>query len=107
MAEKPAPLDVGVPFPWPVHGQGHSVGKVLVDDLVAGHAGGVDVFQLEDDPARLALGQPIVKTKQGGPQPPLQQHLPAHRSVPSLAHRGARRSTLAAPATAGQDPRHG
>ena len=65
-----------VPAPGPIHGQGHPVGQVLVDRLVAGHAGGIDVLQLEDDPVGLGLGQPLVETQQGGPQPPLQQHFP-------------------------------
>ena len=46
-----------------------------MDGLVAGHADGVDVLQLEDGPLRLLLGQPVVETQQGGPQPPLQQYL--------------------------------
>ena len=66
----------GVPAPGPVHGQGHTVGQVLVDRLVAGHAGGVDVLQLEDDPVGLGLGEPLIETQQGGPQPLLEQDLP-------------------------------
>ena len=65
----------GVPSPGPVNGQGQPVGQVLMDGLVAGHAGGVDVLQLEDDPLGLGFGEPVVETQQGGPQPPLQQHL--------------------------------
>ena len=58
-----------------VDGQGQAEGQVLVDGLVAGHTHGVDVLHLEDDPRRLLLGQPLVETQQGGPQPPLQQYL--------------------------------
>ena len=58
-----------------VDGQGQAEGQVLVDGLVAGHADGVDALQLEDGPLRLLLGQPVVETQQGGPQPPLQQYL--------------------------------
>ena len=65
----------GGPSPGPVHGQGHSVGQVLVDPLVADHPGGVDVLQLEDDPVRLGLGEPLVEAEQGSPQAILQQHL--------------------------------
>ena len=36
--------DAGISSPQSVHSQGHPVGEVLVDRLVAGHAGGVDVF---------------------------------------------------------------
>ena len=45
-----------VPAPRPVHRQGHPVGQVLVDRLVAGHAGGVDVLHLEYDPVGLGPG---------------------------------------------------
>ena len=58
-----------------IHRQGHAVGQVLVDGLVACHAGGVQVLQFEDDPVRLLLRHPLVETQQSGPQPPLQQHL--------------------------------
>ena len=57
------------------YGQGQAEGQVLVDGLVAGHADGVDVLQLEDGPLDLLLGQPVVETQQGGPQPPLQQDI--------------------------------
>ena len=38
----------GIAAARPVHSQGHAVGQVLVDGLVAGHARGVDVLQVED-----------------------------------------------------------
>ena len=50
-----------------VNGQGQAEGQVLVDFLVAGNADLIDVLQLEDDPLRLLLGQPLVETQQGGP----------------------------------------
>ena len=75
--------DARVPPPGTVDGQGHPEGQVLVDRLVAGHAGGVDVLQLEDNPVRLGLGEPLVEAQEGSPQAILQQHLsltaPLHR----------------------------
>lgn len=53
-----------------------TVGQVLVDGLVAGHAGGIDVLQLEDDALGLRLRQLLVQPQQCLAQPPLQQHLP-------------------------------
>ncbi len=82
-----------VPPARPVHGQGHPVGQVLVDGLVAGHAGGVDVLQIEDDPVRLRLGQPLVEPQQRPPQTPLEQHLPL---VGALRRQGFARYVLPA-----------
>ena len=68
--------DVAGVLPAPgVDRQGQAEGQVLVDGLVAGHADGIDVLQLEDGPLCLLLGQPVVETQQGVPQPPLQQYL--------------------------------
>ena len=58
-----------------VDGKGQPEGQVLVGFLVAGDADLVDVLQVENDPVSLLPGQPLVETQQGGPQPPLQQHL--------------------------------
>ena len=58
-----------------------TVGQVLVDGLVARHARGIDVLQLEDDALGLRLGQPLVQPQQCPVQLPLQQHLPL---VPAL-----------------------
>ena len=55
-----------------IDGEGQAEGQVLMDFLVAGNSDGVDVLQLEDGPVGLFLGQPVVKTQQGGPQPPLE-----------------------------------
>ena len=59
-----------------VQDQGHPIGQVLVDGLVAGHAGGVDMLQLEDDALGPLLRHPLVQPHQRPPQPTLQQHLP-------------------------------
>ena len=63
--------------------------------------------QVEDDPLRLRLGHPVVETQQGGPQPPLQQHLAL--LAPLRRQRLPRhvRSTPAAPAARGPAPRPG
>ena len=45
-------------------GEGHTVGQVLVDALVAGHACGINVLQLKDDTLRLLLGHPLVEPQQ-------------------------------------------
>ena len=68
--------DAGVPALGRVHRQGHAVSQVLVDALVAGHARGVQVFQVEDDTVGLLLRHPLVQPQQCAPQPPFQQHLP-------------------------------
>ena len=58
-----------------VDAERHAVGQVLVNGLVASHAGGVDPLQLEDDPLGLLLRHPLVEPQQGAPEPCLQQHL--------------------------------
>ena len=55
-----------VPPPGPIDVQGHPEGQVLVNGLVAGHAHGVDVLQLEDDPVGLSHGEPLVEAQEGG-----------------------------------------
>ena len=62
----------GVPALRRVHHQGHTVGQVLVDPLVAGHARGVHVLQFEDDALGLLFRHPLVEPQQRPPQPPLQ-----------------------------------
>ena len=47
-----------------VDGHGHAVGQILVDGPVACHARGVDVLQIEDDPFRLLLRDPLVEPQQ-------------------------------------------
>ena len=59
-----------------VHSQGHPIGKVLVDGLVAGHAGGVDVLQLKNGPLRLPLCHPLIQPQQRSLEPPLKQDRP-------------------------------
>ena len=66
-----------------VHGHIHSVGEVLVDGLVAGHAHGVHMLQIEDDPLGLLLGHPLVEPQQRRLQPPLEQRL----SLPTALRR--------------------
>ena len=55
--------------------QRHPVGEILVDGLVAGHARGVNVLQLEDDAVGLLLRHPLVQAPQRPAQPPFQQDL--------------------------------
>ena len=50
------PDGAGVPTAWALHVQRHAVGEVLVDQLVARHAGAVGAFKIEDDPLGLATG---------------------------------------------------
>ena len=50
----------GVPALRCVYRQGHTVGQVFVDTLVASHTGGVDVLQVEDNTLRLFLRHPLV-----------------------------------------------
>ena len=59
-----------------VNDEGHAVGQVLVDPLVAGHAGSVDVLQLKDGALGLLIRHPLVEAEQRAPQPSSQQHLP-------------------------------
>ena len=66
----------GIPASRRVHGQGHPIGQVLVDALVAGHAGGVNVFQVKDDAIGLLLRHPLVQPQQRRSQSTLEQHLP-------------------------------
>ena len=68
--------DTGVPALRRVHRQGHAIGQILVDALVAGHARSVHVFQVEDDAVGLLLRDPLVQPQQCGAQPALEQHLP-------------------------------
>ena len=60
----------------PVDGEGHTVRQVLVDGLVAGQAGGVDVLQIEDDPLRLVIGHPRIETLERGCEPSGKQYIP-------------------------------
>ena len=71
--------DARVPPPGGVDGQGHPEGQILMGRLVAGHAGGVDVLQLEDNPVGLDLGEPLVEAEQGSPQATLEEHLSLFR----------------------------
>ena len=59
-----------------VNGQGHTVGQVLVDQLVAGDAGLADVFEVEDHAVGLVLGHPLVEPHEGRFQTTLQEHVP-------------------------------
>ena len=58
-----------------VDGEGHAVGEVLVDGLVAREAGGVEVLQVEDDALRLVLGHPLVEAHERSREPPMQEHV--------------------------------
>ena len=49
-----------LPAPGAIHRQGHPVGQVFVDLLVAGHADGIDVLQIKNDPFRLCAVHPLV-----------------------------------------------
>ena len=72
-----------VPPPGAIDVQGHPEGQILVDRLVAGHAYGVDVLQLEDNPVGLSHGEPLVEAQEGGTEDTVEQHLaftaPLHR----------------------------
>ena len=59
--------------PGPVDGQGHAVGEILVDTLVASHAQRVDVLKLEDDAVSLRLRHPLVQAKKGRLEPTFEQ----------------------------------
>ena len=59
-----------------VHGHVHAVGEVLVDGLVTGHAHGVHVLQVEDDPLGLLVCHPFVEPQQRRLEPPFEQYLP-------------------------------
>ena len=85
----------GLPSPRPVHGEGHPVGQVLVDGLVAGHARRVDVLQVEDDALGLLLRHPLVQPHERGLQAALQQHLAL--ASPLRRQRLARRVSPAEP----------
>ena len=58
-----------------VDGEGHAVGEVLVDGLVAREAGGVEVLEVEDDALRLVLGHPLVEAHERSREPPMQEHV--------------------------------
>ena len=71
-----------------VHGHVHAVGEVLVDGLVAGHAHGVHVLQVEDDPLGLLVGHPFVEPQQRRLESPLEQHLPLPTTLRCQDFRG-------------------
>ena len=52
-----------------VNREGHAVGQVLVDSLVASHAQGVDMFELEDDAVGLRPRHPLVEAEKGCLEP--------------------------------------
>ena len=58
-----------------VDAEGHAVGEVLVDGLIAGHARDVHVLQREDGAVGLPLRHPLVEPQQRPLQPPSQQYL--------------------------------
>ena len=65
----------GCPAARDVDAERHAVGQVLVNGLVASHAGGIHPLQLEDHPLGLLLRHPLVEPQQGAPEPCPQQHL--------------------------------
>ena len=46
--------------------EGHAVGEVFVDALVAAQAGLVDLAEVEDNPLGLVFGHPLVEAQEGG-----------------------------------------